>query len=624
MSRNFKHRPLFASNLPKEVSKPKVKWAVLPVLWLAMKRTAMVVGFFVLFNIVLSLLLLPVVFKGAAPMLPDEMVLRLDFDGGIAELPQEAGFADPFSPPALTVRELVEALDFAADDERVKGLVAQMKGGGISLAHAHEIRGALARFRAAGKFAHIYSMSYGEAGGGISRYYLASGFDEIWMQPLGIVTIMGVNAELPFFRDALDKIGVSPQFYKRKDYKTAYESFTHSGISPESRETYSRMIADIRAEILDVVPAARGIERWAFGKMVDKGLFTGEEALKAGLITHLDYEDVLLDRVKEAVGGDGGVSSDGVFVDFEDYADGVPKVRGRDRVAVVYVAGVIVESADGGGVPGSGGQVAAADEIAPALMAAADDADVKAVILRVDSPGGSPSASETILRGVLKVQEAGKLVIVSMGPTAASGGYWVASSADEIFVLPATLTGSIGVLGGKVALGALWDKVGVNWDAVRWGKNAGMWSSNTPFSAGEAERINAMLDRVYEAFVARVSEGREMSVAEVEAVAGGRVWTGRRAVENGLADQIGGLREALDYIAVELGHESREDIGVVIMPKPKSALEQFLALMEGQASLGRFVRSYSGLFEVFEPLAEIAARVKSPRDFVAYEDVRFK
>lgn len=626
--RNFKqHRPLFATPVPKEVNSAKIQWKILPVIWLATKRMAMTLGFLMLINIALMLVILPafVSEKGNVPSLPDEMVLFLEFEDGFYELPEVGGFADPFGESTLTVREMVDAIERATDDDRVKGIFARMRGGDFALTHVYELRAALKRFRDAGKFAHIYSSSYGEGGGGLGRYYLASAFDQIWMQPLGIVTISGVSAEIPFMRGTLDKLGVEPQFFQRKEYKTAYESLTSKGISKYNKEMMERLVGDIRAEILATIPLERGMKPAAFEKLVNKGLFTSAEAEKAGLITRADYGDILLDDVAEELTGERDIEELDI-VTLKNYAalsadDGGLMGLGKAKVALVYTVGAIMPKGDDSGFGADG--IAAADEIAPAILQASRDEDVKAIVLRVDSPGGSPTASESILRAVEKAQERGKIVVVSMGATAASGGYWVSAYADRIFALPTTLTGSIGVVGGKFAIEELSSKLGVNWDKVTWGKNAGMWSLNTPFNASEGERINAMLDQVYDSFIARVAKGRKMEPEAVDKIAGGRVWTGTRAVEVGLVDEIGGLNDALDYVAVQLEREGRNDLKVEVLPKPKTPLEQLLELFGAQVQMGQAVKWQARVMEVFQPALEMI-QVHSGEPVSTYEAMRLQ
>ncbi|MCB1563029.1 MAG: signal peptide peptidase SppA [Alphaproteobacteria bacterium] len=597
----------------------------------------MVLGAFMLLSIMTGVMIANMAAKsGGVPKLPDEMVLFLDLDQGLTERPQAKGFADQFGPSEPSVRDIVNMIDTATRDERVHGILARVEGGQFGMSHVYEVRAALKRFREAGKFTYIYSTSYGDAGGGLSLYYLASAFEQIWVQPMGIVAITGMSAEMPFFRKVLDKIGVQPQFFKRKDYKTAYENLTNEEMSAENREMMTRLVGDIREEILKEIPADRGMGPAQFERLVHKGLFPAPEALKAGLVTRVDYGDVLLGTIREKMGYDRDSNEIGFFVNIPHYMAGLKhektepgeaghKAR-KPSVALVYAAGMIMPS---GGRNAAApvfmnSEVAAADEIGPAITEAAEDKNIKAIVLRIDSPGGSPVASETILHAVERAQNKGKKVIVSMGPVAASGGYWIAAYADRIFVTPTTLTGSIGVLGGKFATQDLSEKLGVSWDGVSWGENAGMWSVNTPFSESEAARINVMLDQVYDGFLERVSKGRKMSIESVDKIAGGRVWTGKRAVEIGLADEIGGLENALDYVAQSLGQADRHALNVVIMPEPKTAIEKFLELLEQQGEIGQAVQWQMSIVERLAPALEMMAVTGNRELYATYEPLRLE
>lgn len=570
--------------------------------------------------------------KGQAPVasLPNEMVLFLNLDHGVAELPPTPSFADPFPAGSMTVHQIITALDKAAFDDRVKGVYARLDGGHYALSHIEELRDAVKRFRASGKFAYVYSPSYGAEGGGFGGYYLASSFEQIWMQPMGIVSIAGMNAEMPFFREVLDDIGVDPQFFQRKEYKSAYESLTNTEMSDANREAMRALINDISETLVRDISEDRGIRTTHFEGMVNTGLFTAERALNAKLITNNDYADVLVENIKEKITGDREADND-MFVPMARYLADVTRKKkhpdlieqqiapSKPKVAVINVVGTIMSSdvsSSTGVLMGDG--IAAADEITPAIWEAADADEYQVIILRVDSPGGSPTASESILRAVKKAQEKGKTVIVSMGPTAASGGYWVAASADRIYAMPTTLTGSIGVVGGKFSIGALWEKLGVNWEGVSWGENASLWSMNEPFSASEAAQINAMLDQVYDGFVARVAEGRKMSPAQVEQVARGRVWSGKRAQEVGLVDQLGGMKEAKEYAAEVLQVETSENLEFVTLPKPKTTLQQFLELLARQGVVYENARWQNAALGLIKPMVRDAA-VMNSAPYMAYE-----
>jgi len=623
-----RHRPLFER--PAVPESDKKRWVVLPVLWSAAKRTAMVLGFVVFLSALFSFLVIGRAVEKSAPTLPREGVLFIQFEDGLFDLAPQGGLADAFGKPSLTTRQIIAAIERAKNDNRIKGIFARMEDGVFASANVSEVRTALQNFKESGKFAYIYFSSYGGLGGGLGRYYLASVFDEIWMQPMGVVSIPGLRAEVPYFREVLDKIGVLPQFFQRKEYKTAYESFEREEMSPQNRQMLQDLVDNTQQVLLSEIAQDREMTAEELNLLVDYGLFTAEEALKVGLITHDDYADNLLKKMNKAVTGKADLNTDH-FVDIRDYVNfyGIGQeaeqqsfaMLGRKpKVALVYVSGAIVSS-------GEDMSVAAADRIAPAILDAMEDPAVKAIVLRIDSPGGSPVASESILRALHLAREEGIKVIVSMGSVAASGGYWVASAADQIFALPTTITGSIGVVGGKPSLQDMWGKVGVNWDtSVQWGENAGMFSFNTPFSESEAARFNTMLDYTYISFLERVAKGRNMSLGDVDRIAGGRVWSGRRAKAIGLVDQLGGLNEALDYAALTLNLESRRDVQVQVMPKPKTPMERLIAILEGEAS-ARQVPEVSALLRVLEflqPLTAQIERLTGTRDYMVYEPVELK
>lgn len=637
---------IYAPVVQKKEQKSKIKWKPFLILWSAFKKVSMILGGTILVSMFLSSWLLSTIPTEKKAELPDEFVLYIDFDGEMSDVSQDVSFADPFSPSAMTMKDFTDALDAAKDDPRVKGIVANIKAGGYEIANLEEMRASIKHFRDSGKFAYVYSVSYADAGH-LGTYYLASAFDEIWMQPMGLVGLMGINVEMPFVRDVLDKIGVQPQFVQRKEYKSAYESFTNSHISEPNREMTEELIGDIAVHLSKEIAKDRGIELSEFKELVSKGLFTSPEAKDAKLVDVLGHGDELMKKISEDVTGD-PEDEDLEYVDLVDYgADLKPKEwfgqelieeieaeadkddkKSNDRpaVALVYASGMILSSDEGGQ-----GGIAAADQISQALEDAAKDEDISAIVLRIDSPGGSPVASETILHSVELAQSLGKKVIVSMGGTAASGGYWIAAYADKIYVLPTTITGSIGVLGGKFSTQELWKTIGVNWDRVTWGKNAGMWSMNTPFSESEAERVNAMMDNVYSNFVDRVSKGRKMSKDEVEIIARGRVWSGKRAVDIGIADEFGGLNEALDYAAVSAGVKlrqgvtSRHDVDVVIMPKPKTSIEKFIELLQGQVMAGHAIGAQAKVLEKITPFIHDAAVLSdTPQNQMVYQPLKLQ
>ncbi len=609
-----RHKNLFSSAVPKSVEKPKIRWRILPILWLAIKKTCMLLGATVLVLAIITAWTFSSVVQEMEAPLPSQMVLYIELDGNLSDIPNAVSFSDPFAGAGKTVKTFIDSIERAKNDPRVEGIYARMSRGHYAIAHVQEIRAAIKDFRSSGKFAYIYAPSYD---GGLGSYYLAASFDKIWLQPMGSLMITGISAEMPFLRNVLDKIGIEPQFFQRKEYKTAYESLTNSKMSEANRRSMNALVTDISDVIAKGISEDRAVSIGDFKGHVDRGLLLSGEALQAGLVDKVDYADNLIALINKRVTGD-PKSMNLFYVHFDDYMSelnnqknimveqllNVKPEKISPRVALIYASGVIM---DGDGSKASmplglgGDKVAAADKISGALLLAAYDDDIDAVVLRVDSPGGSPVASETILRAVEKVQEEGKSVTVSMGATAASGGYWISAYADQIFVLPTTITGSIGVLGGKISAKKLWENLGVNWDGAHWGKNSSIFSMNTPFSVSEAERMNAMLDDVYDNFLARVSKGRKMSIEDVEKIARGRVWVGTSAVKVGLADQFGGLNEALDYAAVKIGKTDRHDVDVVILPRPLSPIEQFVELLEGQVKAGEMLGIQAAVVGKLQP-----------------------
>jgi len=527
------------------------------------------------------------------PALPNEMVLYLPLKDAFVEH-ENTGGAFGLHEKALVLRDVVNALDRAAMDTRVKGFVMKLEGAVPSLAHNEELRTAIMRFRTSGKFAFIYAPAYESLG----AYYLATAFDQIWLQPMGIVSVPGINMEMPYARTVLDKIGIEPQFFARKEYKNFFESLTSSEMSLETREVMTALASDISSHLFKEIAIARNMTDQEVRARIDKGLLTDDEALATGLIDRLDYSDNLSAEIKEQVTGNPD-SDDKIFATMNIYIKQMKKekkltsdmaVSKKPKVALIYAAGNIIQRDEKGAL-------AAAENIIPVIREAADDDKISVIVLRIDSPGGDPVAAEAIRRALVKAKENGKKIVVSMGAAAASGGYWIAADADYIYALPTTFTGSIGVTGGKVSLKSMWENIGIEWDRVQVGENAGLWSLNHPYSPSEAARMNAMMDNVYNKFIALVANGRGMTLEQTDKIAGGRVWTGAQAVDAGLVDALGGLDAALDYAAILAGVKNRSDLDVLMMQEPKTTFEKLVELLETQTMMSGFFHSNQALFE---------------------------
>lgn len=508
---------------------------------------------------------------GERDELPDEFVLLLDLDGSVPEVnrpgPLETG------PDPATVRDIVDALRRAKDDPAVKGLVAQIGNGRFGLARAQEIRAAIADFRGSGKFAAAFSESVGGVGNGTLEYYVAASFDQIWVQPSGFVGVTGIALEMPFLRGTLDKLEIEPRFEQRYEYKSAVESITLAELSEPARESLQRIADDWLAQIVDGIAADRDLAPDAVRGLVDQAPFLADEARQLGLVDGIGYWDQFQAGLDEAYGVE-----DAKHVDVRVYLSS----RGRpDReeeattVALIYGAGVIGLDEDDDN--GFGERGFDAHRVAGVLERIASSDNIDAVIFRVDSPGGAYVPADVVWRAIHTVREAGKPVIATMGDYAASGGYFVAMAADRIVAQPATLTGSIGVYGGKVLTERFWEKLGVTWDGVHAGDHSTMWSMVQDFSPSAEVRFKQAFDFIYADFTGKVAADRALSEADVDAVARGRVWTGREALEIGLVDANGGLTEALAEVRLALALDPDAPLMVRQLPEPKSRFELILS-----------------------------------------------
>ncbi len=464
-------------------------------------------------------------------------LLELD----LSTMPVEPDPDDPLARLRTRGRRLlrptIRALHLAAADPRVVGLVARV-GGPASWTVAQELRDGVRAFAAGGKPTLAWAETFGEQPGAMAGYVLATAFDELWLQPGGEVGVLGVAVETTFLRGALDKLGVEPQFDQRHEYKNAADRIMRTEFTAAHRESLDRMVASVFDDAVTAIAAGRRLADATVRELVDAGPHLAPAAREAGLVDRLGYRDEALAAIRKRVGPD----TELLFADRwrPRHRPHLPHRR-RSHVAVVTVQGTITSGRSRSGLVG---RTAGSDTVCAALRAATADDRVRAIVLRVDSPGGSAVASETIWRDVVLAQRA-KPVVVSMGSVAASGGYYIACPADAIVAEPATLTGSIGVFGGKVVVDALLARVGLNSAEVSRGAHARMFSARKGFDDDERARLAAALDAIYDDFVAKVAAGRDRTRDEIDTVARGRVWTGRDALDAGLVDELGGLRDAV-------------------------------------------------------------------------------
>lgn len=509
--------------------------------------------------------------QAASAPSPKEIVLTLDFTVPLAEQQQDFHFSLPAlldQQQQVPYHSVVTAIKYAKDDPRVKGIVARFGGERPSFVHVQEIAEVLRSFRESGKPTFAFAPSYGDfvSGGGI--YALASQFENIWLQPVGTVGLTGLAMEAPFGKKALNNLGVQPDFLRREEYKSVMENMTNEAFSAPVKENMTAMLGSLADQLADEIAKGRKVEKQMAVKWMQDGPYTAQEAKKAGLVTVVGYDDEMIKKVDEKAGKDAEHLDALAYLNCAPYAE-VPEAKAD--VAVIYATGVITDAPPRGPSRLAEEDVIDTQTIVDAFHTAQDDDAIKAVIFRVDSPGGSPVASETIRRALMLVREAKKPVIVSMGRVAASGGYWISMNGDKIVADAATITGSIGVVAGKFAVGGLMDKLGVGWDGIATSENALMMSPKSGFSDKGRERMNALLDDTYRAFTDNVSQARKLPKNKMSDIAKGRVYTGLQAKEAGLVDEIGGMDAAIRLTKEALGLDPAKDkIQLVQLPEPET------------------------------------------------------
>lgn len=485
---------------------------------------------------------------GSAPPL----VLEIDLSRGLATTPptDPIGALRARNTPSLT--EVLAGLRLGATDDRVAGAIVNVADT-ITITQAEELGTALERLSVAGKPTVAIAASFGELGTGTIPYYLALHADSIWLQPSGAVGLTGVALEVTTVRGVLDKIGAEPQIGQRHEYKSAGEALMSTEVSGPNREMTERIAQSVLERVAAVAARRREVSAERFAAATDASPIGASDAFQLGLVDHLGYRDEAYADARRAWGTDGEVQL--------QYAHRYARHRGsrpaerlrrrrQPRIGVVTVDGGIATGRSSG-TPFAR-RTAGSETVCAALRQAQDDESLRAVILRVDSPGGSYVASDAIRHAVHRFRASGRPIIASMGGVAASGGYFVAMPCNAIVALPSTLTGSIGVLGGKVAIGRTYERLGITREAVGAGTNATMFSSALPFDDAQWAKVDAWLDTVYADFTEKAAADRGLTLDRLEPLARGRVWTGADASEHGLVDSLGGLRTAIELACTRL------------------------------------------------------------------------
>jgi len=505
------------------------------------------------------------------PFVPEHATLLLRVGGTLVETPPSDVLGQVTGGRrAPTVRSYVDALQRAKTDSRITSVLVMPTH--LDLPYwgkVQELRDAIVDFKQSGKHINAYLED-----GGDREYYLATACDRIFLVPSSTLDVKGLASYAVFLRGTLDKIGATADFEKIAEYKTAPNQLTERGYTPAHREMDDSLNRDMFEQLVRGIAEARRKRVEDVRALVDQGPFLPDAALRAGLVDALAYEDQLDDM---------GAVNKGATVEGEDYARGRlrPRVGRLPRVAVIYISGLIASGQ--GGFDPLNGDVAGSKVLVDAIRSARADASVRAIVLRIDSPGGSTTATDVVWRelSITRDQKPGRPLVASMSDLAASGGYYLAIAAPQIVAQPATLTGSIGIFGGKIVTGGTYTKLGATIESISIGRNAEIESPVRPFNDSEREKLREELRTFYQQFVAKVAASRKMPVARVEELARGRVWTGQQAKANGLVDALGGLDQAIALAKKGAGIGPGTEVEVVNYPPRKTLFELIAQRLSG-------------------------------------------
>lgn len=518
------------------------------------------IGIFVLFSAIGVYVLLQAL-ELNAPVVTSGSTLTVDVS---VELPEDTLYdigGVLFRIERLTFKDVLDSIARAREDSRIDNLLLEIRGASIGWAQAEELRGALVDFKGTGK----KLMAYIEQAGNL-EYFLSTAADAVYIHPQSVLDVRGIQAEVTFLRSTLEKLGIEPEFEQIGRYKNAPDVLTRKTMSDSHREAVASIVDDLYERFVSSLAEARGMDPRRVEDALDRGPFPAQLAEELGLVDGRLYRD----QAEQELCGDGSRFRPVSVLGYQrELSSGLGLVH-RPRLALIYGVGTIVtgESTD----DPLAGRVMGSDTLATALKEAREDDSIRAVVFRIDSPGGSDVASDVIWREAFLTMEK-KPLVVSMSNLAASGGYWIATASNAIVAEPTTLTGSIGIYGGKMNLDGFYEKIGFNQERVLRGESADFWSDNRSFTDEERKRFRAILEEGYRRFLEKVSESRDKVEDEVDAIGQGRVWTGAQALERGLVDELGGLQRAVALAKEKAGIPESREVEFEIYPRKKSFIE---------------------------------------------------
>jgi protease-4 len=496
------------------------------------------------------------------PSVAASSVLVLHLEGDVPEQnPVELPLSFLQSQQPITMLETWRTLRDAASDSRIKALALEPRDLTAGWAKLEELRADVAAFRKSGKPVYAYLK-----GAGMHEYYVASAADKIYMAPEDELDVKGLRAELVYVKGTLEKLGISMEFEHVGKYKDAPDTFTRTSPSPETLEVNNQILDQYFADIISVIADGRKRNRQDVLAAIDQGPFIGKNALDAGLVDELVFEDEMFGKLNSSLGKLAKIGE-------RTYSRAQTSSSGAKRIAFITGDGDITRGATNEDISETG---ITATSMVKTMREVENDSSIQGVIFRIDSPGGDGIASDDILHEA-KILSQKKPTVISMSDLAASGGYFIAMTGDPILAEPNTLTGSIGVFFGRVNLKGLYDKIGLKKELLTRGRFAGIDSENGPLTPDERDKLQREIEVFYQSFVQRVAAARKRDYNQVEPLAQGRVWTGKQAKENGLVDQLGGLNEAVELIRQRAKIGATDKITLVSYPPKRGILEMLLS-----------------------------------------------
>ncbi|HXT65016.1 MAG TPA: signal peptide peptidase SppA [Pyrinomonadaceae bacterium] len=530
--------------------------------------SGLVLGFILIVFIGMAILVSAI--RGEQPSIKDNSVLALRVSGPLPDYVPDNTLNRLFGNPPQSLSSLLAQFRKAKTDKRIKAIILDVDASETGWAKAEEIRGAIEDFRASGKPVYAYMET-----GFNKDYYVAAACDKIYIPPSGELFVTGLAADVMFFRGTLDKLGIYPDVYQIGKYKSAGDMFTQKQMTDAHREYINSLLDDLYGHLVDAIGKGRGKSADDVKKLIDNAPYTARQAQEQGLIDGAVYREDVEKMIKKNLGYND--NDDLRLVKASDYRKITQESLGLnkgEKIAVVYASGDIMS---GSSQFGSGGEeTIGSDSLVRVLNEVRDDKSIKAVVLRIDSPGGSGLASDIIWRGIESLK-AKKPVVVSMSDVAASGGYYIACNANKIVAQPSTITGSIGVVGGKPVVKGFYDWIGITNEYVMRGTNAGMFRETEKFSDSERAKFEEFLKSTYDDFTSKVAKGRGKDQTYIDSIGQGRVWTGQQGKEKGLVDEYGGLDKAIEVAKQLANIPASKGLQRIIRPIPPSFWEQLVS-----------------------------------------------